>query len=132
VSAREGGTIRGAVNRGRFAAKVGTGTTAEIPKPILAGGPDTFEGLGLGALVCICLGHRKKEGGISPALRNRPFRGALAAAPPSDQSLTITTYPATIAARLAVPINTVASIMGSPPWVFMFRGERKDGAGEFT
>lgn len=48
-----GGTILGTVNRGRFAAKVGAGKKALIPKSILAEARETFEGLGLGALVCI-------------------------------------------------------------------------------
>ncbi|MGA1540423.1 MAG: 6-phosphofructokinase [Chthoniobacterales bacterium] len=48
-----GGTILGTVNRGRFAAKVGAGKKAEIPKAILSEARETFEGLGLGALVCI-------------------------------------------------------------------------------
>jgi hypothetical protein len=33
-----------------------------------------------------------------------------------------------MAARLAAPINMVAIIMGSPPSVGLFRGERKDAA----
>lgn len=48
-----GGTILGTVNRGRFAAKVGEGKKAEIPGAIISEARETFEGLGLGALVCI-------------------------------------------------------------------------------
>ncbi|MFM7375120.1 MAG: 6-phosphofructokinase [Chthoniobacterales bacterium] len=59
-----GGTILGTVNRGRFAAKVGAGKTAEIPKSILAEARETFEGLGLGALVCI-----GGDGSLSTALK---------------------------------------------------------------
>ena len=59
-----GGTILGTVNRGRFAAKVGAGQTAEIPKSILSEARETFEGLGLGALVCI-----GGDGSLSTALQ---------------------------------------------------------------
>jgi hypothetical protein len=39
------------------------------------------------------------------------------------------TYPATMAARAAVPIIRVAIIMGSPPLVVLLRGEQeKNGA----
>ncbi|MFM8719032.1 MAG: 6-phosphofructokinase, partial [Chthoniobacterales bacterium] len=59
-----GGTILGTVNRGRFAAKVGAGKKAEIPKAILSEARETFEGLGLGALVCI-----GGDGSLSTALQ---------------------------------------------------------------
>lgn len=59
-----GGTILGTVNRGRFAAKVGAGQKAEIPKAILSEARETFEGLGLGALVCI-----GGDGSLSTALQ---------------------------------------------------------------
>ena len=59
-----GGTILGTTNRGRFAAKVGEGNKAEIPKGILAEARETFEGLGLGALVCI-----GGDGSLSTALQ---------------------------------------------------------------
>jgi hypothetical protein len=35
------------------------------------------------------------------------------------------TYPATMAARAAVPIISVAIIMGSPPLVVLLRGEQE-------
>lgn len=59
-----GGTILGTVNRGRFVAKVGAGRKAVIPKAILAEARETFEGLGLGALVCI-----GGDGSLSTALQ---------------------------------------------------------------
>jgi phosphofructokinase-like protein len=59
-----GGTILGTVNRGRFAAKVGAGNKALIPKSILAEARETFEGLGLGAIVCI-----GGDGSLSTALQ---------------------------------------------------------------
>jgi phosphofructokinase-like protein len=59
-----GGTILGTVNRGRFAAKVGAGKKAEIPRAILREARETFEGLGLGALVCI-----GGDGSLSTALQ---------------------------------------------------------------
>lgn len=59
-----GGTILGTVNRGRFAAKVGAGKKAEIPQAILGEARETFEGLGLGALVCI-----GGDGSLSTALQ---------------------------------------------------------------
>ena len=48
-----GGTILGTTNRRRFVAKVGEGNKASIPKAILSEARETFEGLGLDALVCI-------------------------------------------------------------------------------
>jgi 6-phosphofructokinase 1 len=59
-----GGTILGTVNRGRFAAKVGEGKTAKIPREILREARETFEGLGLDALVCI-----GGDGSLSTALQ---------------------------------------------------------------
>jgi phosphofructokinase-like protein len=59
-----GGTILGTVNRGRFAAKVGEGATAKIPAAILSEARETFEGLGLDALVCI-----GGDGSLSTALQ---------------------------------------------------------------
>ena len=59
-----GGTILGTVNRGRFAAKVGEGTTAKIPRAILSEARETFDGLGLDALVCI-----GGDGSLSTALQ---------------------------------------------------------------
>lgn len=59
-----GGTILGTVNRGRFAAKVGEGKTASIPRAILAEAKETFDGLGLDALVCI-----GGDGSLSTALQ---------------------------------------------------------------
>jgi phosphofructokinase-like protein len=59
-----GGTILGTVNRGRFAAKVGEGQSARLPRAILAEARETFEGLGLGALVCI-----GGDGSLSTALQ---------------------------------------------------------------
>ncbi|MBU6183101.1 MAG: 6-phosphofructokinase [Verrucomicrobia bacterium] len=59
-----GGTILGTTNRGRFAAKVGEGKKASIPKAILAEARETFEGLGLHALVCI-----GGDGSLSTALQ---------------------------------------------------------------
>jgi 6-phosphofructokinase 1 len=59
-----GGTILGTVNRGRFAAKVGEGKKAVIPKAILSEARETFEGLGLDALVCI-----GGDGSLSTALQ---------------------------------------------------------------
>lgn len=59
-----GGTILGTVNRGRFAAKVGEGKKAFIPKAILSEARETFEGLGLDALVCI-----GGDGSLSTALQ---------------------------------------------------------------
>ena len=59
-----GGTILGTTNRGRFAAKVGEGNKATIPKSILAEAKETFEGLGLDALVCI-----GGDGSLSTALQ---------------------------------------------------------------
>ena len=71
---------------------------------------------------------KKKRAGSLPPSRNQPFHGALATAPPSDQSLTMATKPVTMAARLAVPIIRVSVIMCSPPLVGLFRGERKNVA----
>ena len=48
-----GGTILGTSNRGRFAAKTGHGQTNRIPGEILRQARDTFEKLGLRALVCV-------------------------------------------------------------------------------
>jgi len=59
-----GGTILGTTNRGRFAAKVGAGDKATIPKAILSEARETFEGLGLDALVCI-----GGDGSLSTALQ---------------------------------------------------------------
>ena len=59
-----GGTILGTTNRGRFAAKVGEGKKASIPKAVLAEARETFEGLGLHALVCI-----GGDGSLSTALQ---------------------------------------------------------------
>jgi len=59
-----GGTILGTVNRGRFVAKVGEGKKSSIPKAILSEARETFEGLGLDALVCI-----GGDGSLSTALQ---------------------------------------------------------------
>ena len=59
-----GGTILGTTNRGRFVAKVGEGNKASIPKAILSEACETFEGLGLDALVCI-----GGDGSLSTALQ---------------------------------------------------------------
>ncbi|MFM8363902.1 MAG: 6-phosphofructokinase [Verrucomicrobiota bacterium] len=59
-----GGTILGTTNRGRFVAKVSEGKKAVIPKAILAEARETFEGLGLDALVCI-----GGDGSLSTALQ---------------------------------------------------------------
>ena len=59
-----GGTILGTTNRGRFVAKVGAGNKATIPKAILSEARETFEGLGLDALVCI-----GGDGSLSTALQ---------------------------------------------------------------
>lgn len=59
-----GGTILGTTNRGRFVAKVGSGNKATIPKAILSEARETFEGLGLDALVCI-----GGDGSLSTALQ---------------------------------------------------------------
>ncbi len=59
-----GGTILGTVNRGRFAAKVGEGRTAAIPKEILAEARATCRTLGLDAVVCI-----GGDGSLSSALQ---------------------------------------------------------------
>jgi 6-phosphofructokinase 1 len=59
-----GGTILGTTNRGRFVAKVGKGNKATIPKAILSEARETFEGLGLDALVCI-----GGDGSLSTALQ---------------------------------------------------------------
>lgn len=59
-----GGTILGTVNRGRFAAKVGEGKKAAIPRAILSEARETCEGLGLDALVCI-----GGDGSLSTALQ---------------------------------------------------------------
>lgn len=59
-----GGTILGTTNRGRFVAKVGAGNKAAIPKAILSEARETFEGLGLDALVCI-----GGDGSLSTALQ---------------------------------------------------------------
>lgn len=48
-----GGTILGTTNRGRFASKVGEGKKAGISKAVLSEARETFEGLGLDAMVCI-------------------------------------------------------------------------------
>ena len=49
----EGGTILKTSNRGRFAAKVGHGESKRIPAEILDEARETFEALGLRALVCV-------------------------------------------------------------------------------
>ena len=59
-----GGTILGTTNRGRFVAKVGEGNKAVIPRSILSEARETFEGLGLDALVCI-----GGDGSLSTALQ---------------------------------------------------------------
>jgi 6-phosphofructokinase 1 len=59
-----GGTILGTVNRGRFAAKVGEGAKAQIPRAILDEARRTCRKLGLGALVCI-----GGDGSLSSALQ---------------------------------------------------------------
>lgn len=59
-----GGTILGTVNRGRFAAKVGEGKKAAIPKEILAEARATCRKLGLDAVVCI-----GGDGSLSSALQ---------------------------------------------------------------
>jgi 6-phosphofructokinase 1 len=59
-----GGTILGTTNRGRFVAKVGAGIKATIPKAILSEARETFDGLGLDALVCI-----GGDGSLSTALQ---------------------------------------------------------------
>ena len=47
------GTILETTHRGRFAAKVGEGKKAAIPKAILSEAREDFEGLGLDTLICI-------------------------------------------------------------------------------
>lgn len=59
-----GGTILGTTNKGRFVAKVGEGKKATIPRAILSEARETFEGLGLDALVCI-----GGDGSLSTALQ---------------------------------------------------------------
>jgi 6-phosphofructokinase 1 len=48
-----GGTILGATNKGRFAAKTGHGQVRKVPAEILARAKQTFEKLGLRALVVV-------------------------------------------------------------------------------
>lgn len=59
-----GGTILGTTNKGRFVAKVGEGKKAVIPRAILSEARESFEGLGLDALVCI-----GGDGSLSTALQ---------------------------------------------------------------
>jgi 6-phosphofructokinase 1 len=49
----EGGTILKTSNRDRFAAKVGHGEAVRIPTGILDEAKQSFEALGLRALVCV-------------------------------------------------------------------------------
>lgn len=48
-----GGTILGTVNKGHFTAKIGVGDRAQIPPEIIDGARQTFEALGLHALITI-------------------------------------------------------------------------------
>ncbi|MCX8494838.1 MAG: ATP-dependent 6-phosphofructokinase [Akkermansiaceae bacterium] len=48
-----GGTILGTTNKGHFAAKVGKGDIAEVPKEIVAKAKQTMDELGVGALVIV-------------------------------------------------------------------------------
>jgi 6-phosphofructokinase 1 len=48
-----GGTILGCTNKGHFAAKVGAGDVAEVPKEIIARAKDTMDRLEIGALVVV-------------------------------------------------------------------------------
>ncbi|PTY06873.1 6-phosphofructokinase [Opitutaceae bacterium EW11] len=50
---KEGGTILGTTNRGRFSAKAGQGEKASIPVEILDEAKRTVEKLGLRALICV-------------------------------------------------------------------------------
>lgn len=50
---KEGGTILGSTNRGRFAMKVGHGQKADIPLAVLDEAKKTFQDLGLRALICV-------------------------------------------------------------------------------
>jgi hypothetical protein len=72
--------------------------------------------------------EKEKRAGFLPPSRNQPFRNASATALPSGQSLIITTKPANMAARLAVPMSRVAIIMFSPPLVVLSGGESKNVA----
>lgn len=59
-----GGTILGTTNRGHFVAKVAAGERAMIPKKIIADAKETFEKLGLTALIAI-----GGDGSLSTALQ---------------------------------------------------------------
>lgn len=48
-----GGTIIGTTNRGRFVAKVGAGSIAAIPQDVIDGARQTYDALGLRALICV-------------------------------------------------------------------------------
>jgi 6-phosphofructokinase 1 len=48
-----GGTILGTANRGRFAAKTGHGEVRRVPEEVLREAAESFQKLGLRALVCI-------------------------------------------------------------------------------
>ena len=50
---KEGGTVLGTTNRGRFCAKKGHGEATGIPKEVLDEAKHTFDTLGLKALICV-------------------------------------------------------------------------------
>jgi ATP-dependent phosphofructokinase / diphosphate-dependent phosphofructokinase len=50
---KEGGTVLGTTNRGRFSAKKGHGEKSSIPTEILDEAKRTFDSLGLKALICV-------------------------------------------------------------------------------
>lgn len=50
---KEGGTVLGTSNRGRFAAKAGHGEKKDIPLEVLDEAKRTFQQLGLRALICV-------------------------------------------------------------------------------
>lgn len=59
-----GGTILGATNKGHFAAKVGSGEKAKIPDDVIALARETFQSLGLRALIVV-----GGDGSLSTALQ---------------------------------------------------------------
>jgi ATP-dependent phosphofructokinase / diphosphate-dependent phosphofructokinase len=50
---KEGGTVLGTTNKGRFSAKKGHGEKATIPQEIIDAAKKTFHDLGLRALICV-------------------------------------------------------------------------------